>query len=95
MAQTQICRGTATNVKQENGELVVRYHSTDVVTRKADGTIILKTGGWRTNTTRTRQNQAAAQFGLGYRVQQKDYSWYVHYKGVTLPFDGDEITLPA
>jgi len=95
MGQTAVVRGRATNVKEVDGELVVRYHATDVVTRKADGTIILKTGGWKTLTTRTRQNQAAHQFNLGYSVQQKDYAWYVHYKGATLPFDGDEITLPA
>lgn len=96
MSQTQKCRGTATKIKKgSDGSLVVTYHNTDVVTKLADGTIILKTGGYKSPTTRTRQNQASNEFGLGYGVFQKDFSWFVDWKGVTLPFDGDEITLPA
>jgi len=96
MAQTHVCRGRATNIYHgEDGSLEVFYHNTCVVTRRADGTIVLRTGGWRTATTRTRQNQASNQFGLGYNVQQKDGNWLVHYKGATLAFDGMELVLPA
>jgi hypothetical protein len=96
MSQTSICRGRATSVKHgADGSLEVVYHNTAVVTRRADGTIILRTGGYKSATTRTRQNQASNQFNLGYGVFQKDYDWFVTYKGATLAFNGDEITLPA
>ena len=96
MGQTQQVQGRATNVKRdEAGNLVVRYHSTDVVTARPDGSVELRTGGWRTNTTRTRMNQAANQYQLGFNVYQKDYAWYATWKGQTLPFDGDSLTLPA
>ena len=38
---------------------------------------MLDTCGWKSATTKTRMNQAANQFGLPYRVYQKDYVWYV------------------
>ena len=41
------------------------------------GEIVLDTCGWESVTTKTRMNQAANQFGLPYRVYQKDYVWYV------------------
>ena len=40
-----------------DGETIaVRYHKTDVVTYKADGKIILNSGGWQTVTTKERLN---------------------------------------
>ena len=96
MGQTQMVRGRATNVKREaDGSLVVRYHSTDVVTARPDGSVELRTGGWRTNTTRVRMLQAAHQFKLGYSIYQKAFNWFVEWKGQTLPFDGDMLILPA
>jgi len=95
MSQTQKCRGTATKVKKdENGNLSVVYHNTEVV-NVSKGVITLRTGGYKTATTRTRMQQASHEFRLGYGVFQKDYAWFVAWKGVTLPFDGDSITLPA
>ena len=58
----------------------VTYHWTDVVCWD-NKKIILSSGGYRTVTTKRRMNQASEQFGLGYRVFQKDYEWYVEYKG--------------
>jgi hypothetical protein len=31
-------------------------------------------------------NQASNQFGLGFRVYQKEWVWYVEYKGKVMPF---------
>lgn len=76
MAQTQRVRGVATTIYTENGETVVRYHQTAVV-RFSKDSITLNSGGWRTNTTKTRMNQAANQFGLGYQVVQDRGNWYV------------------
>jgi hypothetical protein len=87
MGQTSRVTGRATNVKREaDGTLVVRYHSTDVVTVKPDGSIVLDTGGWRTLTTRTRMLQAAHEYSLGYSIYQKAFNWYVEWKGQTIPF---------
>ena len=35
----------------------VRYHSTDIVTYRKDGSIVLSSGGWRTSTTKERINE--------------------------------------
>ncbi len=44
----------------QDGTRRVRYHDTDVVTVKPDGTVILDTGGYNTLTTRDRINSAKA-----------------------------------
>jgi hypothetical protein len=94
MAQTRKVRGRATKVqKGEAGNLVVRFHTTDVVTVYHNGTVILRTGGWKTATTKLRMNQAANQFKLGYLVYQKDKNWFVTWKGKTTLFHGKEIVL--
>lgn len=88
MATHQTVGKTATSIRQENGVTNIRYHDTDVVTFDAK-TITLKSGGWRTKTTKSRMNQSANQFGLGFQVYQKDYNWYVTFKGETVDyFDG-------
>jgi len=79
MSQTHKVGKTATTVTRYfTGELSVVYHRTEVVHVSGDGSIItLNNGGWRTNTTKLRMNQAANQYGLGYQVYQKDFSWFV------------------
>lgn len=66
--------------------LRVQYHQTVVVSRDAEGTITLDSGGWRTATTKTRMNQAANQFGLGFQVYAKRGEWFVSYRGEDIPF---------
>jgi hypothetical protein len=81
MAQQHVVRGRATAVRQKGNWIEVQYHNTVVVTAmKWDDeheTVRLDTGGYFTTTTKTRMNQAASQFGLKYRVFQKDKRWYV------------------
>lgn len=92
MAQTSRVSGVATRVYQANGATLVAYHSTDVV-RFDDKTVTLNTGGWFTNTTKLRMNQASNEYGLGFTVQQKDGQWFVHTRGEgTLSFNGSSIT---
>lgn len=55
---------------------VVTYIRTRIVEWTAD-TVTLRSGGWQTVTTKRKMNQAARQFGLGFSVWQRDYSWYV------------------
>ena len=78
--QTHTVRGTATTVQSGNGSTNVVYHTTTVVSFNSER-ITLDTGGWRTNTTKTRMNQAANQFDLGFNVWQKDYEWFVTCDG--------------
>lgn len=60
----------------ESGITRVVYHSTPVVSWGKDW-VELNTGGYRSATTKTRMNQASNQYGLGYRVWQKHWTWYV------------------
>ena len=55
--------------------------------------ITLNSGGWETVTTKRKMNQASHQFGLGFGVFQRDFTWYVdtpqgetvrYYDGMTL-----------
>lgn len=85
MAQTSKVRGVKTKVFQDGQDMVVKYHSTHVVVWN-DMTITLNSGGWQSATTKTRMNQASAEYGLGYGVFQKNYEWFVEYKGQVLPF---------
>lgn len=78
--QTLKVQGVATNTRHENGDTIIRYHQTDVV-RFNDKQIILNTGGWFTNTTKLRMNQASHQYGLGFGVCQEKGAWYISRDG--------------
>jgi len=81
-----------TTVRGDNGAISVVYWYTEVV-KVTPCNIVLNTGGWETVTTKTRMNQASNQFGLGFNVYQKNWNWFVEYKGKTHEFKGDSITL--
>ena len=91
MAQIMEVGKHATSIRTENGVTAIRYHNTDVVKFDAK-TVTLNSGGWLTNTTKARMNQASNQFGLGYHVYQKDYDWHVNYRGQVYNFE-DNMTL--
>ena len=63
----------------------VLYHNTQVVSFNQN-TITLRSGGYETATTKTRMNQTANQYYLGFYVFQKDFDWFVDFKGETLDF---------
>lgn len=50
----------------------LRYHGTRVVDYRPDGTCVLRSGGWRTVTTKSRLNAFSPA-----RVCQRDFSWYL------------------
>jgi hypothetical protein len=81
-----------TTVRMEDNTTIVTLYNTDIVKVSYDS-IILNTGGWDTPTTKTRMNQTSNQFNLGFRVYQKNYSWFVDYNGETLQFSDNKITL--
>lgn len=81
-----------TKVISKNGNTSVILHNTVVVEFDCEF-IILRTGGWKTATTKARMNQASNEFGLGYRVDQKDGKWFVSSNGETIPFSEDELKI--
>jgi len=80
-----------TSIVNDNQVTMVCYHNTPVV-KITDDEIILNSGGWLTATTKRRMNQASLQYNLGFAVYQVNFSWYVDYKGDTIPFE-DGLTL--
>lgn len=74
--------------------IAVRLHGTDVLTYVRSGFVVLHSGGYRTVTTKDRIN---AFLPKGYRVHQRDFTWFVHVSfggfGETIPFE-DGMTLP-
>ena len=76
----------------DQGQRTIRYHDTDVVAWDHQ-VIILRTDGFATRTTKLRMNQAAAEYGLGYRVWQANFKWYVDYEGETHRFSGLSLEL--
>jgi len=91
--QTRVVRGEATAIEQDEQGKHVRYHSTRVVTIHPNGDVTLRTGGWRSNTTKCRMNQAANQFGLSFRVYQQDFDWFVRIGDKDIAFDDGELTI--
>jgi len=59
-------------------EITVKFHGTAIVVYRPDGSIELNSGGYRTRTTLQRINQLLPP---GLSVFQKNYDWYVLYRG--------------
>ena len=80
---------TATTITTgPDGAVSVRYHYTDMATLHSDGSVTLRTGGWRTVTTKRRINQAFRYFGIAARVYQHRHEWYVATSGtVAIEFE--------
>ncbi len=69
----------------EDGITRVTYHNTVVVAFDHTA-IVLDTGGWQTPTTKRRMNDTALHYGLDYAVYQRNFKWYIGYRGETIPF---------
>lgn len=80
-----------TTIAQDNGSTVVTYHATQVVSFN-DKFINLRSGGYRTVTTKRRMNEASKMFGLGLQVYQTNFDWFVRYGGKVYLFH-DRMTL--
>tara|TARA_R100000908_G_C3735598_1_gene133633 strand:- start:718 stop:1005 length:288 start_codon:yes stop_codon:yes gene_type:complete len=92
MASLDTIGSHKTSVFTHENTTFVKYHWTNVVSFNED-TITLNTGGFETNTTKTRMNQTSNQFDLGFRVYQKNFDWFVEYDGKTFEFLSNELTL--
>lgn len=99
MAQVREVRGVATAIFTDSEGTHVLYHNTRVVTMHKDGSVTLRTGGWRTNTTRLRMNQTFNQFGIPLTVYQKNFDWFVESTDERWPWKaemaGDTMHVPC
>lgn len=80
--QTKVFRGVETTTyANEQGALVGVYRGTAVCTKlEPSGKVILRTGGWYSNTTRNRMNQFAASYCSNrFGVIQRGGKWFVVY----------------
>lgn len=81
-----------TTARDRDGALVGYYRGTAVASLLGD-VVTLRTGGWKSRTTKVRMNQFSHHYAFGsFGVFQKDYEWFVNVNGQTLPFDGDSVT---
>jgi exopolysaccharide biosynthesis protein len=80
MAQMSKVRGTATKVTHGAGnDVSVRYHQTEVA-RREGSRVTLNSGGWQTNTTKTRMVQFSREFCDGiFGVYQDKGQWFVSF----------------
>ena len=70
----------------DNGlESTVYLHGNHIATVMSNS-IIIKDGGWQSNTTKSRLNALLDEFSYGMRVFQKNYEWFVSYKNVKEDF---------
>jgi len=100
MAQTQVFRGVQTAFHRTTDQIIGLYHNTMVC--KVERTqypnhalVTLNTGGYFSNTTKTRMNQFAAQFCHSqYGVYQKGGKWFVAINTEHAPFEfiGNTVT---
>jgi hypothetical protein len=84
--------GVHTTYRELNGSVIIRYHDTDIFTKKGD-IITLNTGGYKTKTTKERMNQSLANYFIPARVFQKDFEFYLKYKNKTIKFENDSLTI--
>ena len=75
-----------TSIRIEGGDIIVRYHQTDIIWFN-DDVIVFKTDGWKTVTTKSRMNQVAERFCLNFRVVTEDGNWVIYHNPDGRVFD--------
>lgn len=75
----------ATSIANDGQMTNITYHATQVVSFD-DASIILRTRGHYTVTTKRRMNEASKVFGLGISVYQTKFDWFVTWRGQTYCF---------
>ncbi len=85
--RSELNKKVATSVYRDGcDDICIKYHTT-IVVRICRGSVLLDSGGWETVTTKRRMNQASDEFDLGFYVFQKNFEWFVSYKGEDIPFE--------
>lgn len=72
--------------------IAVRYHYTDIVTYRRDGSVVLDNGGWATNTTRERL-RAFSPVGV-YQAKGREF-WTASRSSNPREFTGRLVLSPA
>jgi hypothetical protein len=70
-----------TYARLDGEDVVVRYHATDIVRLREDGSVVLNSGGWHTYTTKERLNYFTTA-----RVFQRNFKWFVRTADGVVPF---------
>ena len=65
-----------TTVKHFDGDAEVYLHGNHIATVMSNS-IIIKDGGWQSNTTKSRLNALCYEFNTGFKVIQRDWTWYL------------------
>ena len=71
--QRKVANNTYARIEQ-NGDVVFRLHSTDIVTIHPDNTATVKTGGWHSHTTKARINKYLPS---GSYLYQQNWKWFL------------------
>ena len=89
-----IANNTEVQVKDNLEEGFVKYHQTKIVEWNKNS-IILKTDGHFTQTTKKKMNLASEEFNLGFRIEQRDFSWFIldRKMNVFVKFDTESIII--
>lgn len=82
IGKPKLIENNTVQYQRANGDNVVRLHRTDVVTKRADGSQVLSSGGWRTKTTaeRIRSNLHGASL-----ISERGI-WYLANADKRVPF---------
>lgn len=75
-------KGLSVRTNEFTNEVVFRLYDTDIL-ELDHGVIRLNTNGWKTNHTKNCMNDNLPQ---GYKVFQKNYTWYVDTPNGTVEF---------
>jgi hypothetical protein len=70
IAKSKLIRRHTRLTEYADGTKKLRFWNTDIITWTNKGTMILNSGGYRTNTTKERLSQYV-------NIYQKDFTWYV------------------
>ena len=81
-----IARNTTLRTDKKTGNHVVRFWETDILEWSLFF-IALDHGGYKTSITKRRLNQISEAFGLGFRVFQKNHTWFVEYNDEIIEFE--------
>ena len=71
----------------DDGALYIKLHQTVIVKITPDGQVTLSSGGWKTPTTKNHINEVAHELGLDFGIYQRNYEWFIDYKGQQMPFE--------
>lgn len=86
--EVKVCHNTTARINHgvfNTPNVIVRFHSTDIVTFLGNGAIRLNTGGYRTVTTKQRLNALLRHRGI--TITQKAFAWFVTCEHGTREFE--------